>query len=192
MSQTVNRLTMPGTMAVAAAFLLALPMVVPTQGASNGPTPGDYYMTSGGKCADLGSEHAGDTHENVHRGPCNASVFQRWTITADPTRSNRFLIEWFSNSGKFWSAENFKPSADHVTFDPRQNNAFQSWVFNLQPDGSYQISNDGNAKCVTLIYAAPVPIFYFLLVIATFIRVYRWFFSRFSKLTGFQWAVQTA
>jgi hypothetical protein len=112
------------------------------------PTPGDYFMTTRGLCADLGAEHASDTHENIHRGPCNGTVFQRWTIRADPNRTDRFLIEWFSNSGKFWSAENFSESADHVTFDPRRDSAFQAWKFESQSDGSYHIINDGNAKCV--------------------------------------------
>jgi hypothetical protein len=118
-------------------------------GTSQTPSVGDYFLTAGGKCADLGSEHASDTHENVHRGPCNGTVFQRWSVKADPSRPGRFLIEWFSNSGKYWSAENFDPSADHLTFDPRRDSAFQSWKFDVLPGGSsYQIVNDGNGKCV--------------------------------------------
>jgi len=127
----------------------AAPATAPAAAArTTAPTQGDYYMTIQGQCADLGAEHASDTHENVHHNACNGSVFQRWTIKPDPTVSNRFLIEWFSNSGKFWTAENFNQSADHVTFDPRRDSAFQRWALNAQSDGGYQIVNDGNGRCV--------------------------------------------
>lgn len=115
---------------------------------SSFPTPGDYFMTTGGKCADLGSDHASATHANVLWGPCNDTPFQRWTIQPDPSRPNRFLIEWFSNSGKFWAQQDFSEDTDHLAFGPRRDSAFQSWNFFSQANGSYHITNDGSGKCV--------------------------------------------
>lgn len=120
----------------------------PVSKKASAPNPGDYFMTTGGKCADLGSDHASSTHANVLWGPCNGTPLQRWTIQPDPNRPNRFLVEWFSNSGKFWAQQDLDQSTDHLAFGPRVDSAFFSWEFDPQSNGSYHIVNDGSGKCV--------------------------------------------
>jgi hypothetical protein len=113
--------------------------------------PGTYRVGSvsvGNHCADIGSENVNKEHDNIHRFPCNQTVFQKWVIANDQDRPGRYLISWEGSSGKFWSAEHFNPRADHLTFDPRHNNSFQSWTITDAGNGKYRISNDGNSKCV--------------------------------------------
>lgn len=110
--------------------------------------PGQYFMSVNGHCADLGAGHASATHANVLWAPCNGTPWQRWSIEADPSRPNRYKVEWSSNSDKFWAPQDFNRSASNLAFGARTDTAFQAWEFSMQPDGGYQIINDGSGTCV--------------------------------------------
>ena len=104
---------------------------------------------NGRNCADLGSENANKSDDNLHRFTCGETSWQKWNVRKDPSRPGRYLISWAGAPDKYWGVEGRDNNAhSYVLWERRGDHAYQSWIFLKKGPDTYHILNDGSGYCL--------------------------------------------